>query len=336
MGCLRDVLKHSFGPPTTTPKCPICRAVLRTTSYSDLAVCNQTHRLLAQAFPARYAQRARQIKDITEEKEALEDVAVLPLFVLDAMLPGQRMHLQVYEPRYLSMCSTVRRFGMVGYQPGVGGWGPANEGTEVEIVESVTLPNGRMHVQVVGRRAFKAVGDTWVGPTGLHIARVRFLSYVETTDEDLLAQSRELGPLFDQWLAVIRNGWERWPRHMSEVMNDLGPMPAENRVGERAMWVAAVVNPLPPLGVAREIRPTVLAAGDCRERLSIALTALKDSIGHLEAAEKTSLRRVVRAVANLVTWLAPGSEGLQRGIIRAAPLVVLAAVSVAWSWFMAL
>ena len=44
---------------------------------------------------------------------------LLPLFVLDPTLPGQRIQLRVFEPRYLRMVDRslrgTRRFGMVGF-----------------------------------------------------------------------------------------------------------------------------------------------------------------------------------------------------------------------------
>ena len=44
-------------------------------------------------------------------------------------------------------------------------------------------------------------------------------------------------------------------------------MPPADKPHRRAMWVAALINPLPALGVALEIRPAVLQASSKRYTL---------------------------------------------------------------------
>ena len=41
------------------------------------------------------------------------------------------------------------------------------------------------------------------------------------------------------------------------VRASLGPMPPADEANERALWVAALINPLPALGVALEVRGSV-------------------------------------------------------------------------------
>jgi hypothetical protein len=50
------------------------------------------------------------------------------------------------------------------------------------------------------------------------------------------------------------------------VLADLGPMPSVGDPEERALWVAALINPLPGLGVAYEIRPAMLATNSASQR----------------------------------------------------------------------
>ena len=61
----------------------------------------------------------------------------------------------------------------------------------------------------------------------------------------------------------------------------LGPEPSDDELESLGFWAAAVLNPLPPLGLALEIRPAALEAGDTRERLSLALHACELSLDHL-------------------------------------------------------
>jgi Lon protease-like protein len=72
---------------------------------------------LVQMFPEETAARAAEV-ETPRAAESERGVDELPLFVLDAMLPGQSMHLHVFEPRYLrlvrrALAQPSRQFGMV-------------------------------------------------------------------------------------------------------------------------------------------------------------------------------------------------------------------------------
>ena len=58
-------------------------------------------------------------------------------------------------------------------------------------------------------------------------------------------------------------------------------MPDAEDADDLALWTAALVNPLPALGVAVEIRPYVLEASTPMERVEASLAALNDSISKL-------------------------------------------------------
>jgi hypothetical protein len=65
-------------------------------------------------------------------------------------------------------------------------------------------------------------------------------------------------------MELVRDGGhEREPAQLEAVLEDLGPPPSEDPL-ECALWVVALVNPLPALGVAKELRPAILAAA-CSE-----------------------------------------------------------------------
>ena len=68
----------------------------------------------------------------------------------EAILPGQRLKLNVFEPRYVALVRNSlrgsRRFAMLGAEPAVGTWG-----TEVEVLVSREHHFGtRLAVEVVG------------------------------------------------------------------------------------------------------------------------------------------------------------------------------------------
>jgi hypothetical protein len=103
----------------------------------------------------------------------------------------------------------------------------------------------------------------------------------DSSGNDRLAGGLE--GLVQEWeTIVVDGGHERVKDHIKQVRNDLGKMPPRSKPDQRSLWVAALINPLPGLGVAREIRPAVLAAQDTRERLEAVTMGIKTSIAHLD------------------------------------------------------
>ena len=65
-------------------------------------------------------------------------------------------------------------------------------------------------------------------------------------------------PLVSEWIDLVReNKREKEADQIANVLRDLGPMPDPDDADDLALWTAALVNPLPALGVAVEIRPLV-------------------------------------------------------------------------------
>ena len=67
---------------------------------------------------------------------------------------------------------------------------------------------------------------------------------------------------------------------LRRVLKDLGPKPLEN-VYLYVFWAAALINPLPPLGVSFEIRGKMLECYDIEEQLQILERGVKRSIRNL-------------------------------------------------------
>ena len=66
------------------------------------------------------------------------------------------------------------------------------------------------------------------------------------------------------------------------VLEDLGPRPPPSAKTALAFWGAALINPLPALGVAPECRGAILEARSPADRLKILLRAVERSIRNLE------------------------------------------------------
>ena len=90
-------------------------------------------------------------------------------------------------------------------------------------------------------------------------------------------------------LRDIRHGGDAHPPPVAaqQILRDLGPLPSEKSPGERALWVAALINPLPALGVALECRPFLLSAEGrrCDECVRAVTRVLRLSIECLRAGE---------------------------------------------------
>jgi uncharacterized protein len=122
----------------------------------------------------------------------------LPLFPLHTVLvPGARLQLRIFEPRYLDLIGSCSRdgsgFGVCLILDGSEAGEPAAPvalGTEARIVDFTTLPGGLLGITVLGGRRFQ-VERTRVRDNGLIVADVIWLDEPAPTplavEYDLLA-----------------------------------------------------------------------------------------------------------------------------------------------------
>ena len=97
----------------------------------------------------------------------------------------------------------------------------------------------------------------------------------------------ELRLTIEEWLKEVRRGWERQQGQIEDILKSIGDpdLHASGKYDEQlhscerlGMWAAALINPLPPLGVASEIRPEALQTTDTGERLKLLLGAYEQSL----------------------------------------------------------
>jgi len=94
--------------------------------------------------------------------------------------------------------------------------------------------------------------------------------------------AEDLEPLVDEWYGLVRLGeWERIPGQLELIKSHIGEMPPRNEPARRATWVASLINPIPALGVAYEIRPALLMARDTLTMLTVATEGIRLSIERL-------------------------------------------------------
>ena len=91
--------------------------------------------------------------------------------------------------------------------------------------------------------------------------------------------------LVDRWIELARQH-EHTPGQIDQLLKDIGPIPSEDESpSERAFWIGALINPLPGMGVAMEIRPQLLMARTAEERVLVARQGLLGSIKHMDGTE---------------------------------------------------
>lgn len=91
--------------------------------------------------------------------------------------------------------------------------------------------------------------------------------------------------LVDRWIELAKEN-ERHPGQIDALLKQLGEIPPEHEPTERALWVGALINPLPSMGVAMEIRPALLVSKKAEERVQVALDGLLRSIRHMDGSER--------------------------------------------------
>ena len=88
---------------------------------------------------------------------------------------------------------------------------------------------------------------------------------------------------FRAWGTFVRmGGQERFPGQLDQILRDLGPCPPASQPDAACLWLAALLNPLPALGVAPEIRGHVLCRRGWDARQDALLRGLQPSLQNVE------------------------------------------------------
>lgn len=217
-------------------KCPMCRTVLH---VGQLPVSIVFKNLLERSFPEEY--EARRLEE-AETTPAAAEPSSLPLFVMSPMLPGERMALNVFEPRYRLMVRRVmagaRRFGMAT----VNADHSLHEVCcEVEVTECEPLPDGRYYIEIVGRRRFKPCDPH--EQDGYRVARPEYVKdkvpepdSIEATELEALAT--EVESMADGWVGRMRTlGQSR--RAAAELLRRVEPKPTCRDKERLSFWVVS-------------------------------------------------------------------------------------------------
>ncbi|XP_073282367.1 uncharacterized protein [Primulina huaijiensis] len=222
-------------------RCPLCRTVLLISPVT-CAISVTLKNIIERNFPEEYGERKL-------EHESLTKLAVdlLPLFVMDVILPCQKFQLNIFEPRYRLMVRRImegnRRMGMVINESIPGSI--ADHACEMEITDCEPLPDGRFFLEVESRRRCRIIRH-W-DQDGYRIAEVEWLQDIcphEGTKEkeDLLEMTNKAALYARQWLKETREESQEDRTRSAELLKIEASMPSTKDPECFSFWLVQLTD----------------------------------------------------------------------------------------------
>lgn len=245
-------------------------------------------------------------------QEVVEQETKMPLVVLDSMLPRQVLRIEVNNPLFKELIRDRFKkehpyFGMMGIATlSTGEQVHLRTGVEVEILGKPEVrEGGGVRLELKAGRRFRIDGKVGNNVNGWTEARIRFINVHDEQEEDIsddrmsvaraMIKAKEFTApnmymkdnqtLIERWIQLAKLN-ERESGQVAALLKQLGEIPPSDEPTERAFWVGALINPIPALGVATEIRPALLTARTTEQRVQIALDAVLKSIRHMDGTAR--------------------------------------------------
>ncbi|XP_022755522.1 probable receptor-like protein kinase At5g61350 [Durio zibethinus] len=263
-------------------KCPLCRTVLFI-SPRTCAISVTLNNIIQKNFPEEYAERK-------SEHDSLINLGndLIPLFVMDVVIPCQKFRLHIFEPRYRLM---VRRVMEGNHRMGMGIRDPATDtiadfACEVEITECEPLPDGRFFLEIESRRRFRIL-RFW-DQDGYRMAEVEWVQDIPPTDardrEDLQESTNNAAAFARSWLDTAKEA-TRDQRRLETLYNVEVMMPNPQDPERFSFWLATLSNRRP------SERLELLRIRDTGERIRRGLIYLRlEGRGRRKQMKDNSLR----------------------------------------------
>ncbi|XP_022736111.1 LON peptidase N-terminal domain and RING finger protein 1-like isoform X3 [Durio zibethinus] len=224
-------------------KCPLCRTVLFI-SPRTCAISVTLNNIIQKNFPEEYAERKSEHDSLINFGNDL-----IPLFVMDVVIPCQRFPLHIFEPRYRLMVRRImegnRRMGMVIRDPATDSI--ADFACEVEITECEPLPDGRFVLEIESCRRFR-IRRTW-DQDGYRMAEVEWVQDIPPRDardrENLQQLTNNAAAYARSWLSSAKEATR--DRRRLEALCKVEVMLPNTQDPERfSFWLATLTNRRPP------------------------------------------------------------------------------------------
>ncbi|KAI3504676.1 hypothetical protein L1887_26327 [Cichorium endivia] len=225
-------------------RCPLCRTVLFI-SPRTCAISVTLKNIIERNFPEEYAERKLENDSLTNMGPDL-----LPLFVMDVVLPCQKFHLNIFEARYRLMVRRImegnRRMGMVILDSTTGS--VADYACEVEITDCEPLPDGRFFLEVESRRRCHIIRN-W-DQDGYRVAEVEWvkdLTPSEGTKErsDLQDMTDIVAEYARSWIRLAQEAARGDQMRLTELHKAEGLMPSTRDLESFSFWLATLTNRRP-------------------------------------------------------------------------------------------
>ncbi|KAF5730168.1 receptor-like protein kinase [Tripterygium wilfordii] len=245
-------------------KCPLCRTVLFI-SPRTCTINVTMNNIIQKNFSEEYTERKAEHDSLTNF-----GVDLIPLFVMDVVIPCQKIPLHIFEPRYRLMVRRImegnRRMGMVISDPTRGSI--ADYACEVEITECEPLPDGCFYIEVESRRRFHIL-QSW-DQDGYRVAEVEWICDNQPAQPEELQQlTNDAADYALLWLRTVKEAAGQDRRRLERLLNVESMMPRPLDPERFSFWLATLSNKTPLE------RLDLLHLTDTRERITGGLIFLR-------------------------------------------------------------
>ncbi|VVA36208.1 PREDICTED: LON peptidase N-terminal domain and [Prunus dulcis] len=249
-------------------KCPLCRTVLFI-SPRTCAISVTLNDIIQKNFPEEFAERKLENDTMTNF-----GVDLMPLFVMDVVLPFQKFPLNIFEPRYRLMVRRImegnRRMGMVIIDSSTGSI--ADFACEVEITECEPFPDGRLYLEIESRRRFRII-RSW-DQDGYRVAEIEWVHDIYPSEgsrervelQELTNNAAEYARL---WIGRGKRAACQDRRRLERLLGMEAMMPSVQDPECFSFWLASLSNRRP------NERLDLLRLRDTRERIQRGLIYLR-------------------------------------------------------------